>query len=73
MCIMFISEPAENFLKEGKASSWSPINTGVQKGKIACIVQYLPPLSEPKHTLTNLCDLFIKNRKLIIWYLVTKG
>ncbi|XP_066544041.1 protein FEV isoform X1 [Amia ocellicauda] len=29
---LLLKDPAENLFKEGKASSWSPINTGVQKG-----------------------------------------
>ena len=31
--LFFISDPAENLLKESKGTSWGPINTGVQKGK----------------------------------------
>lgn len=29
----FLSDPTENLLKESKSSSWTPINTGVQKGE----------------------------------------
>ncbi|KAL0963758.1 hypothetical protein UPYG_G00313110 [Umbra pygmaea] len=29
---MYLSDPTENLLKESKGASWSPINTGVQKG-----------------------------------------
>uniref|UniRef100_A0A3B1IHQ5 FEV transcription factor, ETS family member n=1 Tax=Astyanax mexicanus TaxID=7994 RepID=A0A3B1IHQ5_ASTMX len=29
---MYLSDPTENLLKDTKTSSWSPINTGVQKG-----------------------------------------
>ncbi|MFT7808600.1 protein FEV isoform X1, partial [Arapaima gigas] len=29
---MYLSDPADSFLKEGKGSSWNPINAGVQKG-----------------------------------------
>ncbi|CAM4605110.1 protein FEV [Siphateles boraxobius] len=29
---MYLSDPTENLLKESKSSSWTPINTGVQKG-----------------------------------------
>lgn len=28
-----VSDPTENLLKESKATTWGPINTGVQKGK----------------------------------------
>ncbi|CAL8240860.1 unnamed protein product [Merluccius merluccius] len=29
---MYLSDPTENLLKEGKGTPWAPINTGVQKG-----------------------------------------
>ncbi|XP_012685778.1 protein FEV isoform X2 [Clupea harengus] len=29
---MYLSDPSDNLLKESKNSSWSPMNTGVQKG-----------------------------------------
>lgn len=33
LCLLLISDPTENLLKESKGTSWGPINTGVQKGK----------------------------------------
>lgn len=30
---VLVSDPTENLLKESKATTWGPINTGVQKGK----------------------------------------
>lgn len=37
----FLSDPTENLLKETKSSSWTPINTGVQKGESCDALNYV--------------------------------